>query len=636
MKLFPKKQQVAPEPLLDKVSGDSGLLKQLDRAGEKQLCAELRRRLIDVVAVQGGHLAPNLGVVELTVALHRAFDLPRDKIVWDVGHQCYVHKLLTGRADRFDTLRAMDGITGFPNPHESPCDPFVVGHSSTAVSAANGIAKAAALTGADGWTVAVLGDGALTGGLAYEGLSNAGRSHDRLIVVLNDNRMAISQNVGFVARHLTNLRSRPRYVRFKNEVGRVVRHIPLIGKRLHRLLWRTKFGLKRAMYDNSTMFEEMGFYYLGPVDGHDLKQLERVLTTAKAIDQPTLVHVETQKGHGYPFAQKSPDAYHCVGAFDPAAGVDTAKTAATFSATFGEEMLALAQQDDRLCVVTAAMEGGTGLTEFARRYHKRCFDVGIAEEHAVTFSSGLASQGMRPVFAVYSSFLQRCYDQLLNDTALMHNHIVLAIDRAGVVPGDGETHQGIFDVPLLTTVPHTSIYAPSTREELRRHLRLALYREDGIAAVRYPKGDEPQLPIPYTATDRPYAYYKTDIPAVLAVTYGRTFGAVLTAAETLTAEGAPVAVLKLNRIFPLPEDCLEIVRRYSHVLFVEEGSRRGGIGEILGARLMEKRFGGDYRIHAFDGTLPVGTTEQLWHRFGMDADGIAARLREFRPAGGRP
>ena len=602
-------------------------IRKMTPAELEELCASLRKTLVQTVSKTGGHLSSNLGVVELTVALHKMFDTPRDRIVWDVGHQCYTHKLLTGRYGRFDTLRQTGGISGFPKPEESEYDTFIAGHSSTAVSAANGMAKAKTLSGDGGYVVAVLGDGALTGGLAYEGLSNAGRSSDRLIVVLNDNRMSISKNVGFVARHLATLRSRPRYVRFKMGISSLIAHIPLIGKAIQRFIVWVKSRLKNAMYHSSTLFEEMGFYYLGPVDGHNLHDLTASLQTAKNLSRPVLLHVETVKGKGYGFAAQNPDTYHGVSGFD----IETGKTppsSKSFSSTMADGLCRLAQEDLRICAITAAMKSGTCLTKFAERFPVRFFDVGIAEEHAVTFASGLATGGMLPVFAVYSTFLQRCYDQILNDTSIMNNHIVLAVDRAGIVPDDGETHQGVFDVPFLTTIPHVTIYSPSTFSELDISLKQALYDAAGIAVVRYPKGGELPGCEGFQPDYKPYTYLKNGKARILLMTYGRLFSYALIAARELSEEGMPVSLLKLTRIWPLPEECVAIAAEYEWVFFFEEGSRQGGIGQHLQSRLLESGFRGEFRLKAIDGFLPACSVSAGFRRTGLDVDGMIEAVRE--------
>ena len=586
------------------------------------LADEIRETLIETLSKTGGHLASNLGVVELTMAMHRVFSTPHDQIVWDVGHQCYVHKLLTGRADRFDTLRTEGGISGFPRPAESEHDSFVCGHASTAVSAANGIAKAKKIIGDDGYTIAVLGDGALTGGLAYEGLANAGRSTDKLIVVLNDNRMSINQNVGYVARYLSTLRARPRYIHFKSRFHRILSKIPLIGNGLVRLLMSAKIKLKNILYRNSSWFEDLGFYYLGPIDGHDLSDLVRAFESAKAIGKPVLLHVETLKGKGCDFATESPHVYHGVSKFDIETG-QVPTGGATFSSTFGKTLAELAETDQRICAITAAMQDGTGLDGFAAKYPSRCFDVGIAEEHAVTFASGLAKGGVVPVFAVYSTFLQRCYDQLLNDTAISNHHIVLAIDRAGVVPGDGETHQGIFDVAFLYTIPNVTIYSPATFEELSIDLKKALYETEGIAAVRYPKGTEWDGLQAYQPNGAPYDLKQGKTKQLLVVTYGRLYADVTVAAEK---SGKDVSILKLNRIKPIEDDVFALMQEYERILFVEEGV--GGVAEYVGDRLMRDGYRGQYRSRVITDFVGTCNERQGLHRHGLDADGIAQAINE--------
>ena len=598
-------------------------IRQLNMKELASLCEQLRQKMVATVSQNGGHLASNLGTVELTVALHRVFDTPRDAIVWDVGHQCYTHKLLTDRYHRFDTLRRQGGISGFPNPAESEHDAFVAGHSSTSVSAANGIAKAKALMGDDSFTIAVIGDGALTGGLAYEGLSNAGRSRDKLIVVLNDNKMSISQNVGFVARYLGGLRSRAKYARLKKGMRKVLNHTPLIGRPLIAFMRWTKKKFKRTFLSGTSFFEDMGFRYLGPVDGHDLESLTETLEVAKSLNRPVVVHVATVKGKGTAYAEQNPHTYHGISRFDPDTGVPVGG-GENFSARFGSALCALAAEDERITAVTAAMASGTGLDAFAGQYPTRFFDTGIAEEHAVTFAAGMAKGGLLPVFAVYSTFLQRSYDQLINDTALMNNHIVLAIDRAGVVPDDGETHQGIYDVAMLATIPNTTLYAPSTFAELERHLKQALYHTEGIAALRYPKGGEEPSLSDYLPTDAPYVHEQNG-EDMLVITYGRTYGAVRTVCRRLQEGGQALSVLKLNRVLPLTEDVVSIATAYRCVLVLEE--TRGGVGTLLGAALLQKGYAGHYAVRDITETLGACTTEQGLARIGLDENGVEAFIK---------
>ncbi|MBQ8683960.1 MAG: 1-deoxy-D-xylulose-5-phosphate synthase [Clostridia bacterium] len=601
-------------------------IKHLNKKELTDLCGQLRQKMIDTVSRTGGHLSSNLGTVELTVALHRVFDTPHDVIVWDVGHQCYAHKLLTDRYADFDTLRQQGGVSGFPKPEESVHDSFITGHSSTSISAANGIAKAKTLTGEGGYTVAVIGDGALTGGLAYEGLSNAGRSDDRLLVILNDNQMSISRNVGFVARYLSHQRSRVKYVRRKRRLFRILERLPLIGKPLIAVLQNTKKRLKRTLFPNTSYFENMGFYYMGPVDGHDLDDLNEALLAAKSIGRPVLLHIDTVKGKGCTFAEKNPDTYHGISRFDVQTG-EPVKGGDSFSAHFGQTLCDLAQEDARIVAVTAAMIKGTCLENFAARYPARFFDTGIAEEHAVTFSSGMASGGLLPVFAVYSTFLQRSYDQLVNDTSIMNNHIVLAIDRAGVVPDDGETHQGIYDVAMLATIPNTTLFAPSNYKELELHLRQALYDTPGIAAVRYPKGPQPEVLAEYEPSYKAFDWLDDKGRDLLVITYGRTYGDALTVCRQRQRNGHRTGLLKINRILPLPDEVVEIAAGYSCVLLLEETGRRGGIGELLGSRLAQSGFAGHYAVKAIDVTLGACTTAQGLEAIELDIPGISAFIK---------
>lgn len=601
-------------------------IKGLSMPELRTLCEEIRETLVDTVSKTGGHLSSNLGMVEVTVAMHREFSTPTDQFVWDVGHQCYVHKLLTGRAERFHTLRQEGGVAGFPFPSESEHDSFIVGHASTSISAANGMAKAKAMLGEEGYVVAVIGDGALTGGLAYEGLSNAGRSKDRLIVVLNDNGMSISRNVGFVARHLAALRARPHYVRFKTRFSNAIASIPLVGTPLRNTLLHWKTKLKKMLYARSSFFEEMGFNYIGPLDGHDLEELIKGFQAAKKLDRPVLMHVATVKGKGYPYAEKNPDVYHGVSGFDPETG-RTPPASPSFSSVFGEELCALAEEDRRICAISAAMKNGTGLLHFSQQFPKRFFDVGIAEEHAVTFAAGLAHDKALPVFAVYSTFLQRSYDQILNDAAIGREHVVLAIDRAGIVGDDGETHQGIFDAAFLNTIPGAAVYSPACFEELRINLRQALYDEEGIAAVRYPRGGELPGLEGYQPDYRPYTLWEEAGANTLLITYGRIFATVREASRQLKELGMPVSVLKLTRIQPLDPECIEAALGYPRILFFEEGVRSGGVCEHFGAKLLEAGYTGRYQSVAIDSFVPACQPEKGLAANGLDLAGILSAVQ---------
>ncbi|HOJ36156.1 MAG TPA: 1-deoxy-D-xylulose-5-phosphate synthase, partial [Clostridiales bacterium] len=451
--------------LLKNISGPADV-KKLKKEELPQLADEIRQVLINTVSKNGGHLASNLGVVELSIALHRVFCSPYDKIVWDVGHQCYVHKLLTGRFDRFDTIRTEGGLSGFCRPDESEHDTFYSGHSSTSISAAYGIAAANKLKGNKNYTIAVIGDGSFTGGLVYEALNNAGRSKTRLIVILNDNDMSISRNVGALARYFAAIKARPGYFRLKAKTEQLINKIPFVGKKLSITLFRIKTYIKNMIY-KSTIFEDFGFRYMGPINGHNINQLIDALEGAKAANHPVVLHINTVKGKGYDHAEKSPEVFHGISQFDINTG-EPLSAGTNFSAEFGRFLIDVAEKDRRICAITAAMSVGTGLDGFAARFPDRFFDVGIAEAHAVTFASGLAKAGMVPVFAVYSSFLQRAYDQLIHDGALQRQKMIIAVDRAGFVGEDGETHQGIFDVAFLNSIPNVTVYSPSTYAEMRR------------------------------------------------------------------------------------------------------------------------------------------------------------------------
>lgn len=596
-------------------------LPELDR-----LCYDIRVRLIDTIATNGGHLASNLGVVELTVALHKVFSSPEDQIVWDVGHQCYTHKLITGRNNQFETLRCEGGLSGFCRPDESIHDPFVSGHSSTSISAAFGLATAKSLQGLRGHSIAIIGDGALTGGLAYEALNNAGRSHEKMIVILNDNRMSISKNVGAIARHLAIIRSKPGYFRFKRSVERFLHHVPLAGKPLERTIAKSKVALKSILYNN-TIFENMGFAYIGPVDGHDLPRLINVLEACKTVRRPVLLHVCTVKGKGYEFAEKDPRAFHGTTGFDVETGGAPTNSPDSFSNKFGSALTRLADHDHRICAVTAAMTPGTGLTEFAQKHRNRLFDVGIAEEHAVTFSSGLAKNGILPVFAVYSTFLQRGYDQIIHDAALQNAHIILAIDRAGIVGDDGETHQGVFDTCFLNSIPNVTVFSPSCYYELENMLDEAVYHCTGVVAIRYPRGSEPSLPSDYQYSGSAYSLYGNLVSENVIVTYGRQFGEVCIVADTLKKSGIETCILKLNRIKPLDESCLTKISNYKRVFFFEEGIKTGGIGEHFGFMLFQAGFKGKYTLTAIpDLFLPQSSARRGLEKCGLDAKSMAETI----------
>lgn len=605
---------------LEKVN-TPGDLKALSIPQLRWLCEEIRGRLITTLSHTGGHLASNLGTVELTVALHKVFESPTDQILWDVGHQCYTHKLLTGRKELFDTLRTENGLSGFPKRRESAHDAFVAGHSGNSISAALGLLTAKELLGEPGQVIAVIGDGSLGNGLAYEGLNNAGRSHKNLIVILNDNEMSISKNVGGLAKYLAKIRARSSYFKLKDVTEKTIKSIPLVGYPLRDTLSASKSLLRQALY-HSNLFEDFGFAYLGPVDGHNLESLCDVLERAKGENQPVVVHVETKKGKGYAHAERSPSLYHGVGPFDILSGKPLSTGGENFSSVFGETLLSMAEQDSRICAISAAMVDGTGLESFFKAFPKRSFDVGIAESHAVTFGAGLAAKGLRPVFAVYSTFLQRAYDQLVHDCALEGEHLVLAVDRAGIVGEDGETHQGILDIPFLTTIPGATVYSPASFEELRLCLPKAVGEDSGLVALRYPRGGEPPLPTAYRVTATDFTFWKNDCKDILLITYGRLMGQVAEAAEILAAKGRPVSVLKLTTVFPIDARAVKIALRYRRVLFFEEGMAQGSIAHHFGVELLKRRFHGSYQVHAIDAFVPHAPLQKTLESLGLDSASI--------------
>ena len=598
-------------------------LRQLDYSQLEQLAQEIRGFLIENVAKTGGHLASNLGVVELTLAIARIYDTGSDRLVFDVGHQCYVHKMITGRRELFETLRTLNGISGFPKPGESPHDAFIAGHASNSVSVALGMARARTLQKQDYDVVALIGDGALTGGLAYEGLCNAGDSGEPLVVILNDNGMSIDSNVGGVSNFLAELRLKPGYFNFKRRYRSFFKRFPAIYNFNHRLKEWLKF---RVLPDN--LFDDLGYEYFGPVDGHDLKHLEAVLRWAREIKAPALVHVITQKGRGYGFAEENPEAYHGVGCFDASCGIDSDRHE-DFSESFGKCMEKLGRENSAVVAITAAMSGGTGLSGFAEKYPDRFFDVGIAEGHAVSMAAGMAMQGLTPVFAAYSSFLQRGYDMLIHDVALSGLHCIFAVDRAGLVGSDGETHQGSFDVSYLCSVPNMAVFSPSSYKELEDMLRLAVTRVTGPAAIRYPKGTQGKYKESCGSAPSTVLRKGGDITLV---SYGIMINQVLAAAEILEEHDIQAEIIKLNFINPL--DTGEVLRSVSEtgrLLTVEDACSNGSVGQRLMSAVTENglQMKAARRLDLGDGIVPHGTVSQLQELEGLDAQSIADAALEM-------
>ena len=609
----------------------------LERAGNREeflafrpeedqaLCTEIRSFLINSVSKTGGHLASNLGAVELTIALHKVFDPYRDRIVFDVGHQCYVHKLLTGRREGFAHLRQFGGMAGFPRPSESDADAFVGGHASNSVSAALGIARARTLMGEDYSVIAVIGDGALTGGLAYEGLNDAGQSKEPLIVVLNDNGMSIQPNVGGMSKFLARQRLKPSYLSFKRAFHSFTHTAPG-GKYLYNIVHRIKLWMKNALI-GSNMFDEMGFVYLGPVDGHDIKKMTYLLRQAKDLACPVLLHVTTTKGRGYSYAEENPDEFHGVSAFNVQSGASSGSKRESFSDALGKTMCAMAEEDRRICAVTAAMEQGTGLTEFAARFPKRFFDVGIAEGHAVTMSCGLAKQGMLPVVAIYSTFLQRAYDMLIHDAAIARLHVVFAVDRAGLVGADGETHHGAFDACFLRTVPHMTVLAPASTEELRKTLYHAVYRLEGPVAVRYPRGSNGCYQD--CVLEDTVLRQGTDVTIV---TYGAMVSEAMEAAYLLEQQGIQAELVKLWSLAPLNTAlAAESVKKTGYLLVLEECVESGCVGQELVTALTEEgvSFRGTKLLNLGRSFVTHGAVSRLYEMLGLDGKSVAKAAKEL-------
>ena len=599
-------------------------VKKLTEKQTELLCLELRQFLVEQISRTGGHLASNLGAVELTVAIHRVFDTSTDRLVFDVGHQCYVHKALTGRRELFSTLRQFQGLSGFPKPYESVHDAFVAGHASNSVSVALGMARARTLQKQTYSVLALIGDGALGGGLSFEGLNDAGASGEPLIVILNDNGMSIGANVGGLSRHLAQMRTKPAYYEFKKKYRQA-----LDGTKAGRLLYDVshdvKTALKKSLLPVSTVFEDMGFAYMGPVDGHDVRSLTDMLRAAKEQSCPVLLHVHTRKGKGYAPAEREPERFHGVAPFDPATG-RSAPSAPSFSSVFGQELERLADADPRICAITAALADGTGLTGFARAHPARFFDVGIAEGHAVAMAAGMAKQGLLPVFAVYNSFLQRSYDMLAHDVSLDGLHVVLAVDRTGLVGADGETHHGCID--YLSQIPGMTVLCPASFAELRQMLYEALYGCGGPVAVRYPRGGEGAYQGNCGSAPVSVLTRGADVSIV---TYGILTGQALEAAQLLAQEGIMARVVKLNRVAPLHMDavCTALLGT-TRLLVLEDQIMQGCVGQRLAAALLERGAAPErLRLLNIGERLPAqGSVAQLYHGLGLDAAGIAAAARE--------
>ena len=596
--------------LLEKIKSPQDV-KNLDEKKLPQLAEEVREVIVSTVSQNGGHLASNLGVVELTIALHRVFNSPDDKIIWEVGHQVYTHKLLTGRYEEFKTLRQKDGLSGFSRPNESEHDIVYSGHSSVSISTAMGIAAANKVNGKKDSAIAVLGDGALTGGLVYEALNNTRSLKDaKLIIILNDNGMSISKNVGNLAKKLAVMRSTKEYFKFKSLAERIISKIPFVGVKLADRILKTKTDIKNMMY-GSNLFEDLGVRYMGPIDGHNIEHLCEALEGAKNLNHPVLLHINTVKGKGY-----------SVAPFVVEKGLGKSSND-NFSEKFGEFLYNQAAKDKRICAITAAMSLGTGLQKFSEEYKERFFDVGIAEEHAVPYALGLSKNGMVPVFVVYSTFLQRCYDQIMHDFALQQGRMIIAVDRAGIVGDDGETHNGIYDAAMFNGVPNILVYSPAYYSELNKDFVSALYHSTTPVVVRYPRGCEPYCPEDFTVTGNAYDIYGDKTAEYALVTYGRIFGEAAKACKELKSKGVSIKIIKLNEIIPISTTVYEELENVKKVYFFEEGVKNGGIGETFGSYILENGLAPRFKLVAFpDCFVKQGKVNEILHEYQLDCEGM--------------
>lgn len=611
---------------LDRIN-EANDIKKIEPEAYDALASEIRSFIIESVSEHGGHLASNLGVVELTMALHLCMDFPNDKLIWDVGHQAYTHKLLTGRKEDFSGLRTFGGMSGFPKHKESPCDAFDTGHSSTSISAALGYARARDLKGEDRTVVAVIGDGSLTGGMAYEALNNVSHLKSNMIIVLNDNKMSISENVGGLSKHLTALRTRESYMDFKMDVEKKLKQIPHVGDSVARSVKKSKDSI-RQLFVKGGFFEDFGIKYIGPIDGHDIKEMVRVLNALKRLNEPVVMHVVTQKGRGYMPAEKNPSAFHGVGSFDIATGESLAGKSLTYTSVFSKTICRLGKAHPNVVTICAAMPDGTGLTAFKKYFPDRFFDVGIAEQHAVTFAAGLAAGGMHPFVAVYSSFLQRAYDQIIHDVCIQNLPVVFCVDRAGLVGADGETHQGIFDLSYLSMIPNMTVCAPKNKYELYDMLYFA-YQYHGPIAIRYPRGSayegfkNMRPPIEYGKSELMFEGEKIALVAV-----GSMVQTAVEVREKLLDKGINATVVNARFVCPLDTECLDrLSRDHQWIVTMEENVLKGGFGEACGDYLLAKHE--DVRlIHVGvpDVYVEHGGVDQLKKTLHMDADSIVERI----------
>ncbi|RXI38030.1 1-deoxy-D-xylulose-5-phosphate synthase [Clostridium tetani] len=593
------------------------------------LSRELRNFIIESVSQNGGHLASNLGVVELTLSLYNVFDFSYDKLIWDVGHQCYVHKILTGRRSGFQNLRKINGLSGFPKRCESKFDHFETGHSSTSISSALGMARARDLKGENYNVVAVIGDGALTGGMALEALNDVGDNKTKLTIILNDNQMSIGKNVGGLSTYLSGLRIDPNYNKFKRDVEGIIKKIPNIGKGMAKNLERVKDGVKQVLVPGM-LFENMGIKYFGPIDGHNIKQLSKVMDKAKNMKEPVIIHVVTTKGKGYKFAEQNPDKFHGIGSFDYMTGCSKKSKGITYSKAFGKAMIDIASKDKRVVAITAAMKDGTGLNEFSNKFKNRTFDVGIAEQHAVTMAAGMATSGLRPVFAVYSTFLQRAYDQVLHDVCIQNLPVVFAIDRAGLVGEDGETHQGVFDMSYLSHMPNMTIMAPKCVEELEFMLNWALSQESPIA-IRYPKGESKLNLKPITNFQKGKWELLENKGKVSIIATGRMVEKAFNVKETLKGQNIDIGLINATFVKPIDKEMLDkLIDEEKTIITLEDNVILGGFGNSVLNYVRDTNSNIKVVNLGFkDEFIPHGKVDDLFKMYGLDEEAILKEVMKL-------
>lgn len=617
-------------PILEKINCSDDVSRLRD---EKlpQLCDEVRAFLIDKVSKTGGHLSANLGTVEIITAMHHCFSTPSDVFLFDVGHQCYTHKLYTGRREMFDGLRKLNGLSGFPSPAESDSDAFISGHGSTSISLAIGMAYAKKIKEEPGYVIAVIGDGAFTGGMAYEGLNNVDKSLDNLIIILNDNEMSISKNVGSVPKYLSNLRTNSEYLNVKKGVADTLNKIPVIGKGMRDAIVASKTLIRRTVYHSGTFFEELGFTYHQISDGNDIEVMCSALEAAKRIDGPVFIHAKTTKGKGYAPAEQNPGEFHGVGAFDLNNVPDPdAAPKDSYSTVFGKQLSELAENNKKLCAVTAAMKYGTGLQFFYREHKQRFFDVGMAEEHAVTFSAALAKQGLEPVVCLYSTFMQRAMDQYIHDVMLLNLNVMFGIDRAGLVPGDGETHQGIHDIGIFANYTNTLVVCPSNYNELLYWQKYMINNVVGPKVIRYSRGGQDENTKDYICTGNKFDIIegKSTGKDNLIICYGRHFTQCTEAVKLLDEQGISADILKLNVVNPIPEEAVIAAMEYSNIHFYEEHVQNGGVASRFGLELLEKGYKNRFKSHCVPNyTVKRATVNQLWELCGLDKNSIVNDIK---------